>query len=716
MSTTKTFTNIKAGKRYQIDATARGYYDFRTTVVPQPNKPLSYNMKVYDGLNYAVDLSKNSVIPGEINFDGTVLPYVKNNTLTKTNYCFGNSGTNYDLPIYEKIYNNITKVGNVTIINGIASNFSSNSYVTPGSINFGTGTWEMVYKVYFKSGTDYQRICGTANNDTVSQIVIAVKSDNKLITWISSNGTGWDIASGIESSDTLVNDTNYYIKTIFTGTNYIISTSTDNINYNEKINVSSSVAISNPNSNFWIGNAEANTYPWQGSFDLNESKITIGENIINLGEYTLQKQYTGYTLEGNASINGSICSGFDSSSKVILNNVNFTNEKDTVIGFTTASDVTTAQKIFEYQDDGISFQIVDGKIQYWTKDNRLWHDYETVEANNSYKLKITITSNTSYTLGFMNVNDSDYNNIDVTDTSLTVGKNLTFYIGTNSDSFYKPFQGTIDIGGIPGAYEVKTESKVGIFYNYEDTGLDVKLNCFSKSNEFVVLSSDESITDYTYLGKVNIPEHKISYDKPSTPDTPTIDPSSLKFGDRIDNKAIVVGTFESNDNKSYVVAVLDSAYYADTNWASDLSNKDPGLPEYDLADGVPASLESATYNTDYILNNHSGKLEAFQHCRNAGTLTFNDQLYKFQLPNILELKLIYDNKDKLYELDPTTSTNTVYNLANWEFTESSMAWTSNVCDASDAWALDEEGDFGPVMIMGDDKLAVIPIIEIPLSK
>ena len=88
MSTTKQFTNIKSGKRHQMDATARGYYDFRTTVVPQPNKSLSFDMRVYDGLNYAVDLSKNSVRPGEINFNGTVLPYLENNTLAKTIYCF----------------------------------------------------------------------------------------------------------------------------------------------------------------------------------------------------------------------------------------------------------------------------------------------------------------------------------------------------------------------------------------------------------------------------------------------------------------------------------------------------------------------------------------------------------------------------------------------------------------------------------------------------
>lgn len=707
MSTTKTFTNITSGKRYQIDATAQGYYDFRTTVVPQPNKPLSYTMKVYDGLNYTIDLSKNSVRLGEINFDDTILPYIENNTLTKTNYCFGNSGTNYNLPVYNKEYTNVEMNGNPTIIDGMVSNFSSENYLKFLRNKF-TNNNELIFK--FKLNTI--KNCAIFHCEFFLSVEI---SGTSLICYNWQQSTAQTILDSVETNKW------YWVKVEITDlATRKYSISTDGVTYIEKLStVDTSAVLTYQSYDYmYIGNSSFNTSDnaVDGFIDLNESTIVAGEVLYNLKEFMLYPQYTGYTLEGNASINGSICSGFNSSSKVILNNVNFTNEKDIIVGFTTASDVTTAQKIFEYQDDGISFQIVDGKIQYWTKDNKLWHDYETVEANNSYKLKITITSNTSYTLGFMNVNDSDYNNIDVTDTSLTVGKNLTFYIGTNSDSFYKPFQGTIDIGGIPGAYEVKTESKVGIFYNYEDTGLDVKLNCFSKSNEFVVLSSDESITDYTYLGKVNIPEHKISYDKPSTPDTPTIDPSSLKFGDRIDNKAIVVGTFESNDNKSYVVAVLDSAYYADTNWASDLSNKDPGLPEYDLADGVPASLESATYNTDYILNNHSGKLEAFQHCRNTGTLTFNDQLYKFQLPNILELKLIYDNKDKLYELDPTTSTNTVYNLANWEFTESSMAWTSNVCDASDAWALDEEGDFGPVMIMGDDKLAVIPIIEIPLSK
>lgn len=56
-----------------------------------------------------------------------------------------------------------------------------------------------------------------------------------------------------------------------------------------------------------------------------------------------------------------------------------------------------------------------------------------------------------------------------------------------------------------------------------------------------------------------------------------IDPSALKFGDRIDNKATVVGTFESSDLGTVVFAVLDSAYYGQHNWASGLNDHRPKL-------------------------------------------------------------------------------------------------------------------------------------------
>ena len=106
-------------------------------------------------------------------------------------------------------------------------------------------------------------------------------------------------------------------------------------------------------------------------------------------------------------------------------------------------------------------------------------------------------------------------------------------------------------------------------------------------------------------------------------------------------------------------------------------------------------------------------MEAFQYCRNAGNLTFNGQLYQFQLPNADEVQRIYDNRAKLYELDPTTSSNTSYNLANWNFNGTSYLWTSNEYDSYNSWELDPYGSWD--YNSKNNTYGVVPIIEIELS-
>lgn len=191
--------------------------------------------------------------------------------------------------------------------------------------------------------------------------------------------------------------------------------------------------------------------------------------------------------------------------------------------------------------------------------------------------------------------------------------------------------------------------------------------------------------------------------------------STLKFGDRIDNKATVVGTFESSDLGTVVYAVLDSTYYTKTAWASGLYTFNTGLPNYNSSNAALNAKESATYNTDYILNNYSDKAtEAFTFCRNVGDLSFNGKTYKCQLPNAYEVQQIYENRVKLYELDPTTSTNTSFNLANWKFNGSIYLWSSNESNAGNSWPLHSDGSF--YGCMKKDTYGVIPIIEIPIQK
>lgn len=243
--------------------------------------------QIKDQISYIYPVTNNFGINGcllnsdDVATDKEYNLYVLINSSNNTNKPVLVDGTFATSMYPQSEFLNVEKVGNVVVDkNYVASGFESTSYVTPGPINFGNGTWEMVLKTKFKSGTDYQRICGTADNSSVAQIVMAVKSNNKLITWISSNGTGWNIASGVESNNTLIANTDYYIKAQFTGTNYILSLSTDGINYTEEINVSSSTVISNPNSNFWLGNAESISYAWQGSIYLKECYIKVNDAFI----------------------------------------------------------------------------------------------------------------------------------------------------------------------------------------------------------------------------------------------------------------------------------------------------------------------------------------------------------------------------------------------------------------------------------------------------
>ena len=187
------------------------------------------------------------------------------------------------------------------------------------------------------------------------------------------------------------------------------------------------------------------------------------------------------------------------------------------------------------------------------------------------------------------------------------------------------------------------------------------------------------------------------------------------FGQRIGGIATVVGQYNSNDGKKYMFALLDSTYYTKTAWATDLAYSDTGLPNYDESSPIYQNKESATYNTNYILNRFASsfKMEAFQHCRNAGNLTFNGQLYQFQLPNDYEVQQIYENRAKLYELDPTTSTNTPYNLANWNFNETYDLWSSNEWGSNSSWALNSDGLWNANSKLSD--YGVVPILEIELS-
>ena len=206
-----------------------------------------------------------------------------------------NSEKDNDL-YYEKdeIQSNVSKVGSCVIDkNGIASNFGNNSYVTFGKLNADDNHWEMVFKVKYKEHSEFQRFCGSSS-DNPKNLLIAAEDTDKLSLYISTNGSDWSIQRK-DSKTTLVNGVTYYIKALFNGTNYILSLSTDGINYNEEINEASTTPMYNGvSTNFQIGCAFSgeSKYNWQGTIDLKKSYIQIGTNEKKYFAETIKKRYS----------------------------------------------------------------------------------------------------------------------------------------------------------------------------------------------------------------------------------------------------------------------------------------------------------------------------------------------------------------------------------------------------------------------------------------
>ena len=196
---------------------------------------------------------------------------------------------------YEKdeLQLNVSKVGTAAVDeNGIASNFGNNSYVTFGKLNAGDNPWEMVFKVKYKEHSGFQRFCGSSSGNP-KNLLITVSDEDKLSLYISTNGSDWSIQRQ-GSKTTLVNNTTYYIKALFNGTNYILSLSTDGINYNEEINEASTTPMYNGvSTDFQIGCAfsDESKYNWQGTIDLKESYIQIGTNEKKYFAENIKKRY-----------------------------------------------------------------------------------------------------------------------------------------------------------------------------------------------------------------------------------------------------------------------------------------------------------------------------------------------------------------------------------------------------------------------------------------
>lgn len=166
----------------------------------------------------------------------------------------------------------IITIGTPTILNGHVSAFTVSDYMKyPIIFNPQGYDWQIL--INFTTGADVT----TEQNllDSIYGISLSIVNGKTSLS-LSSNGTSWDIASGVIGIQALNTNTTYYLKLIYeAGSDYTTLISTDNNIYSLD-NHTPSQAFINPSNLLFSGYNK----PFGGSIDLNNCTVTInGEKI-----------------------------------------------------------------------------------------------------------------------------------------------------------------------------------------------------------------------------------------------------------------------------------------------------------------------------------------------------------------------------------------------------------------------------------------------------
>ena len=186
----------------------------------------------------------------------------------------------------------LTTVGSPTIVDGVASGFSSSNYLSIGTFA-PTTPWEAVFRVKTPNTAGARYFLG---NLGYGLVVGSTAATNKvgMKLFCSSNGTSWNLAN-IAAVGQLELDTFYYIRFGFSGTEYYIEYSSDGITYTGRSVSNSTTNIIS--SNLLIGIGYGSNYYWSNEVDLNNSYIKVNGAYF-LMPYGLQNGYKVY-IDGN---------------------------------------------------------------------------------------------------------------------------------------------------------------------------------------------------------------------------------------------------------------------------------------------------------------------------------------------------------------------------------------------------------------------------------
>ena len=184
------------------------------------------------------------------------------------------------IKLYSQSAISYSVVGNVSIVNNVASGFTDKTdYLTLPAFNPGTSKWKFTTKVKIYSYS--AQISLIDRNTSTRCFQIVVRTTGKFRANISTNGTSK--ANEVDGTHVLSTNTIYYISFEYTGTNYVLKYSTDNINWTTDITINNSTKIyavpSLSMGHSWYSNG---TEKWDGEIYLRDTHLGIVSNSADM--------------------------------------------------------------------------------------------------------------------------------------------------------------------------------------------------------------------------------------------------------------------------------------------------------------------------------------------------------------------------------------------------------------------------------------------------
>jgi hypothetical protein len=200
------------------------------------------------------------------------------------------------------------------------SSFSSSKYLYLPSGTFTPANWSrwrMQYHLITPSNSyvsNDMRVCGTANNTNLSQLVLGAYQKHPVF-WLCKDGqaSGWSWAhdSGftITGSQLFNATSNWWYAIEFTGSQYIVSTSTNGSSFTQYAYLDTTERLTNRNTPYRMGSCENSGY-WRGSLILDTgtfieaegSKVFSGDRAVLNTNYFEQGSMTVTSEEASAGI------------------------------------------------------------------------------------------------------------------------------------------------------------------------------------------------------------------------------------------------------------------------------------------------------------------------------------------------------------------------------------------------------------------------------